>query len=86
MAYMLQNRRISDLLTTEKVSSMNGVLKEAIDLDKMQLLPGTLVYIDIAQAQIYDKMPPEESLVVSVALKYFTIRARVKKSQIQLAA
>lgn len=86
MAYMLQNRRISDLLTTEKVSSMNGVLKEAIDLDKMQLLPGTSVYIDIAQAQIYDKMPPEESLVVSVALKYFTIRARVKKSQIQLAA
>lgn len=65
---------------------MNGVLKEAIDLDEMQLLPGTSVYIDIAQAQIYDKMPAEESLVVSVALKYFTIRARVKKSQIQLAA
>ena len=64
---------------------MYGTLRETVDFNEMKLHQGTSVYIDLAQAQIYAQMDPEESLLVSVALKYFTIRADIKKSQIKLA-
>ena len=65
---------------------MNGILKENISFNGLQLESGAPVYIDLAQAQIFDRMAPEERLVVSVALKYFAVKAIVKKSQIQIAA
>ena len=65
---------------------MNGTLKEAVKFNGLHLDAGSAVYIDYAQAQLFDRMDPEESLIVSVALKYFTIKAIVKKSQIQIAA
>ena len=65
---------------------MNGILKEAVIFNGLHLDAGAPVYIDYAQAQLFDRMDPEESLIVSVALKYFTVRAIVKKSQIKVAA
>lgn len=64
---------------------MYGTLKKTVDFNEMSLSQGASVYIDLAQAQMYDQMDPGESLSVSVALKYFTVRANIQKSNIQLA-
>ena len=65
---------------------MNGILKESVTFNGLHLSPGTNVYIDYAQTQLFDRMDSEESLIVSVALKYFTVKVIVKKSQIQIIA
>ncbi len=65
---------------------MNGVLKENIKINEMELKSGTAVYIDLAQAQIFDILSPKDDVIVSVALKYFTLRTKLKKSQIKVAA
>ncbi|MCP4727848.1 MAG: hypothetical protein GY863_22610 [bacterium] len=65
---------------------MHGKLKEQVKIKNLVLESGTQVYIDLAQAQIFDILSPADDVIVTVAMKYFTIRTLVKKSQIRIAA
>ncbi len=65
---------------------MNGKLKEQVKIKNLVLESGTQVYIDLAQAQTFDILSPKDDVIVTVAMKYFTIRTLVKKSQIRIAA
>ncbi|MFC1554158.1 hypothetical protein ACFL7D_05960 [candidate division KSB1 bacterium] len=65
---------------------MDGILSERVNFNGLHFEPGTSVHIDKDYAHLVERMDPDESLVVSVGLMYYSVKALVKKSQILFAA
>lgn len=65
---------------------MYGVLTEKILFNGLTLEPGTRIHFQRNQARIFKKLSPSDSIIVDVELKFYTIKALVKKSQVYIAA
>ncbi len=50
----------------------------------LQFKQGTEIVIDVNQAQYYDRLSPNDSVIVSVALHFSSVKAIIRKSQIQV--
>ena len=63
---------------------MHGILKESVAFNGLQFKQGTEVVIDMNQAQYYDRLSPKDSVIVSVTLHFSSVKAIIRKSQIQV--
>ncbi|MFC1477768.1 hypothetical protein ACFL6L_04810 [candidate division KSB1 bacterium] len=65
---------------------MHGFLNELVVFNGLTLDPGTIVQIEPEQAEFFNTLSPEESIVVDVNMTSIKIKAIVKKAQIELAS